>query len=273
MRRADMRLSALRYSRLIQQGRAGVTAAMCLDVRRGRVAAEGLDHDVGRRRCAHSLQRRISTPAAPRARSAPAVSHRRSQDAPSRRAWRGRRPVASTRRRRRGCRSRGRRGPSARAALSRCAADNRRLNGRESGLPNPARERLARRSGRAAVAARRVPVLRCRRPGAVRRQGAQPEEARLELLPQGPRRHAHRRDGGPHRAAANDGGAQRGRGAAAREQPHQDAGAALQHPVSRRQELPVPEAGVAPSSRAWRTTAAASIGGTSTSGRTPAPGP
>ena len=37
------------------------------------------------------------------------------------------------------------------------------------------------------------------------------------------------------------GGALRGRGAAAREQPDQDAEPALQHPVPRRQELPLPE--------------------------------
>ena len=42
--------------------------------------------------------------------------------------------------------------------------------------------------------------------------------------------------------AGDHGRALRGRGAAAREQPDQDAGAALQHPVPRRQELPLPQA-------------------------------
>ena len=54
-------------------------------------------------------------------------------------------------------------------------------------------------------------------------------------------RRAHRPHGRADRAHGDDGGALGGRGAAAREQPHQDARAALQHPVSRRQELSVPE--------------------------------
>ena len=49
-----------------------------------------------------------------------------------------------------------------------------------------------------------------------------------------------------HRAHGDDRRALRGRGAAAREQPHQGAGAALQHPLRRRQELSVPEDRVAP---------------------------
>ena len=54
----------------------------------------------------------------------------------------------------------------------------------------------------------------------------------------GPRA-AHRGDGRAGRARRDDRHALRGRGAAAREQPHQGARAALQHPVSRRQELSV----------------------------------
>ena len=50
---------------------------------------------------------------------------------------------------------------------------------------------------------------------------------------------ADRDDGGAGRARRNHGHALRRRGAAAREQPHQGARAALQHPVPRRQELSV----------------------------------
>ncbi len=99
----------------------------------------------------------------------------------------------------------------------------------------------ARRGGGAARPARRLSLLRRARRGALRRQGAQPEEARVQLLPQGPRRHAHRPHGDAHRAAGNHGGAHRGRGAAAREQPDQDVEPEVQHPVPRRQELPLPE--------------------------------
>ena len=108
-----------------------------------------------------------------------------------------------------------------------------------------ARRRAARatacRGRRAARPARRVPLLRRARRGVVRRQGAPPEEARVQLLPQGPRRHPHRPHGDAHRSAGDDGGAHRGRGAAAREQPDQDVEPEVQHPVPRRQELPLPE--------------------------------
>ena len=54
----------------------------------------------------------------------------------------------------------------------------------------------------------------------------------------GPRTAAH---AGARGGDRDDGDALGGRGAAAREQPHQVAGAALQHPVPRRQVLSVPE--------------------------------
>ena len=119
-----------------------------------------------------------------------------------------------------------------------------RSRGRRGGARG-ARE-AAGRGRRAARDARRLPLLRRRRHRAVRRQGAQPQAPRRELLPEGSRRHAHRPHDRPHRAARDDGGAHRGRGAAAREQPDQDVEPEVQHPVPRRQELPVPAPGLAP---------------------------
>ena len=112
-----------------------------------------------------------------------------------------------------------------------------------------ARERLLAEVAALPNLARRLPLLRCRRPRALRRQGTRPEEARLELLHQAPRRQ-RRRDldrphGRPDLPHGDDGGALGGRGAAAREQPDQGAGAALQHPLRRRQELSLPQDRVA----------------------------
>ena len=69
-----------------------------------------------------------------------------------------------------------------------------------------------------------VPVQGRRRPGDLRRQGVEPAPAAVELLP-GPARPApaHRADGGDGRDGRVDPGAQRGRGADARVQPHQAA--------------------------------------------------
>ena len=99
--------------------------------------------------------------------------------------------------------------------------------------------------------ARLLPVQGRRWPGHLRRQGGQPPPAPLQLLrrpPQPPP--PHRPDGGHGRVGRVDPGAQRGRGAHARVQPHQAAPAPLQHPAARRQELPVPgrhpRRGVAP---------------------------
>jgi hypothetical protein len=68
------------------------------------------------------------------------------------------------------------------------------------------------------------------------------------------------------------GRALRGRGAAAREQPDQDAGAALQHPLRRRQELPVPEDRVAPLPARRLLPRRRSTRSTATSARSRAPG-
>ncbi len=88
----------------------------------------------------------------------------------------------------------------------------------------------------------RLPLLRCAGQRALRREGTRSEEARLELFHQDAAVAAHRDDGGEDRAYRDHRGAQRGRGAAAGEQPDQGAGAALQHPVPRRQVVPLPEA-------------------------------
>ena len=61
----------------------------------------------------------------------------------------------------------------------------------------------------------------------------------VELLPEERARDADRADDRAGGARRDDGHALRRRGAAAREQLHQGGGAALQHPVSRRQELSV----------------------------------
>ncbi|KGC40007.1 putative uvrABC system protein C [Burkholderia pseudomallei] len=93
-----------------------------------------------------------------------------------------------------------------------------------------------------AASAWRLPLLRRAGRGAVRRQGARPEKARVELLHENAAVAAHRDDDHAHRAHRDHGHALGGRGAAAREQPDQGARAALQHPVSRRQVVSVPEA-------------------------------
>ena len=66
---------------------------------------------------------------------------------------------------------------------------------------------------------------------------------------------AHPGHAGAGRARRDHGHALRRRGAAAREQPHQGAGAALQHPVPRRQDLSVPGRHRPRVSRGWGSTA------------------
>jgi excinuclease ABC subunit C len=75
----------------------------------------------------------------------------------------------------------------------------------------------------------------------LRRQGVEPAPAAVELLP-GPAQpaSAHGADGGDGDERRVDRGAQRGRGAHARVQPHQAAPAAVQRAAARRQELSVP---------------------------------
>ncbi len=99
--------------------------------------------------------------------------------------------------------------------------------------------RCARAAGVAAASSGRLPDAQRGRRDDVRRQGARPQEAGLQLLPEVRPRTADRGDGRAGRARGDDGHALRGRGAAAREQFHQVARAALQHPVPRRQELSV----------------------------------
>ena len=106
---------------------------------------------------------------------------------------------------------------------------------------------------------------------ALRRQGARPEEARGELFPEGRARDADRADALAGRARRDDGHALRRRGAAAREQPDQGRGAALQHPVPRRQELPVRLPDRRGVSAARASIAASSTAGTGTSARSRAP--
>ena len=94
---------------------------------------------------------------------------------------------------------------------------------------------------RPAASARRLPHAQRRRRGALRRQGARPEEARRVVLPEGRlARSAHPAHGGAGASDRDHGDALRGRSAAARKQPDQDPRAALQHPVPRRQVLSVP---------------------------------
>ena len=89
--------------------------------------------------------------------------------------------------------------------------------------------------------ARLLPVQGRARARHLRGQGVEPSPAALELLP-GPAQPAAAdgADGGVGRDGRVDRGAQRGRGAHARVQPHQAAPAPVQHPSARRQELSVP---------------------------------
>ncbi len=109
------------------------------------------------------------------------------------------RDVARWQRSRARRRSRKRRDGTARAAQSSAMGEPTVDVPREADRV-AARERLARRGRRAAEPARRLPLLRRRRPRALRRQGARPEEARLELLHQAPRRQ-RRRDRTGHMVA------------------------------------------------------------------------
>ena len=92
----------------------------------------------------------------------------------------------------------------------------------------------------AAASARRLPHAGRRRRGALRRQGARSEEARLVVLPEEPGSSRASRDDRAGARVETTVDALRGRGAAARKQPDQGARAALQHPVPRRQVLSVP---------------------------------
>ncbi len=115
------------------------------------------------------------------------------------------------------------------------------MSGAPSAPPSPSAAAFRRgRAARVAVApSRRLPDVRRGRRDALRRQGARPQEARVELLPEGRARDADRADARAGRSGRNHGHALRGRGAAAGKQPDQGPRAALQHPVPRRQELPV----------------------------------
>src|SRR5260370_34497769 len=73
------------------------------------------------------------------------------------------------------------------------------------------------------------------------RQGEGPEEAGRLVFPQAGLEPAHPDDAVAACEHRGDVEPVRGRGAAAREQPHQEPGAALQHPVPRRQVLSIPE--------------------------------
>ncbi len=100
--------------------------------------------------------------------------------------------------------------------------------------------RRARAARVAAAPAGRLPDARRRRRHAVRRQGARPEEARRQLLPEvRATSRASRLMIAQVGERRDHGHALRRRGAAAREQPDQGARAALQRPLPRRQELPV----------------------------------
>ena len=105
--------------------------------------------------------------------------------------------------------------------------------GRRSGGQRSGRHRAL--SQAAAVLARRLPHARCGGQRHLRRQGPQSQGARVEL-------HAARRAHQPHRPHDRHDGehgvrirAHRGRGAAARSQPHQALPAALQRADARRQ--------------------------------------
>ena len=88
----------------------------------------------------------------------------------------------------------------------------------------------------------RLSHARCEGRRALCRQGAQPEEARRRLHPAGPPARAAAADGERDRLDGDRHHPHRGRGAAARGQPHQAAEAALQHRAARRQVLSVADA-------------------------------
>ena len=91
-----------------------------------------------------------------------------------------------------------------------------------------------------AAPAGRVSHARCPGRAAVCRQSPRSAQTRVVLLPEVRRaRPPGAVDGGPDRRHRDHGHALRERGTAAREQPHQGARAALQHPVPRRQVVSV----------------------------------
>ena len=98
------------------------------------------------------------------------------------------------------------------------------------------------RAGDHAVQPGRLSHARCEGRGALCRQGAQPEEARGRLHPGRPAGRTAAADGERDRRDGGDHHPHRGRGAAARGQPHQAPEAALQHRAARRQVLPVADA-------------------------------
>ena len=121
------------------------------------------------------------------------------------------------------------------------SASAARRTRRQATLPARGRHagvRRARASRLAAAPPRRVSHVRRGRRDALRRaRRAICKKRVVELLPEERARAAHRRDDRAGRARRDHGHALGRRGAAAREQPHQGARAALQHPVPRRQEL------------------------------------
>ncbi len=108
-----------------------------------------------------------------------------------------------------------------------------RLSGVSDAVPFDLPSFLAAPAGQAG----RVPHARGGRHDPLRRQGAAPEEPRVELLPGAGARRQDAGDGGAGGARRGDGHRLGDRGAAARVQPHQAAPAALQRPAQGRQEL------------------------------------